>query len=233
MNKRHPQNNSGDQCSARRGITLIECLIAVAMVAVVGILLVPYFSEKRSGSRVSRAKADMLRLRTAVEAYAVDYGGLYPPNSALDPGDPNGLNFDFKGILVPLSTPVAYINDSHMIDPFGNLVYADRGGYSTYYFINFSPSEGLVNYVWGTILNYSPQEIAALTSFRYLILSTGPDRLLEFNRLQPPFGGGNGVEALNYGVGRNLLDQSIVYDPTNGALSIGDIFLTHGVFIGD
>lgn len=202
---------------------MIECLIAVSMAAVLGLILLPYLDTGRSRSRISRTHADLLRLRSAAEAYAIDWGGQYPPN--------HGLSFNFKNMLVPLSTPVAYILDSHLPDASGNRAYPELGGVYIYYYFNFDPNEDLIQVIYGTILFYPPSALAALTSLKYVFESTGPDRLIEFDRVQPPFGSSSSLDALNH-EGSGIVTLANVYDPTNGALSAGDILISHGGFLG-
>ena len=62
----------------RRAFTLIELLIVVAIIAILAAIAVPNFLEAQVRSKVSRTKADMRSLATAIEAYAVD-NTVYPP----------------------------------------------------------------------------------------------------------------------------------------------------------
>jgi hypothetical protein len=209
---------------SRRGLSLTDALIAVAGILVMGLILAPMFLEKRSRSRVSRAKMDLMRLSRAAEAYAIDYAGEYPSN--------HNLNFDFRHILVPLSTPVAYIATAHLPDVFGNIAYPDLGGHYIYFFFNHSPEEELIQVIFNQSLGYSEEALNELTSFEYVIISTGPDKIAEFHWIQPPFGTGSGLDAINHGFG-GMVDRSTIYDPTNGAASKGDIVLTHRGFLDD
>ncbi|PKO19629.1 hypothetical protein CVU37_02790 [candidate division BRC1 bacterium HGW-BRC1-1] len=61
----------------RKGFTLIELLIVVAIIAILAAIAVPNFMEAQVRSKVSRAKADMRTMTTALEQYHVDYNG-YP-----------------------------------------------------------------------------------------------------------------------------------------------------------
>jgi prepilin-type N-terminal cleavage/methylation domain-containing protein len=62
----------------RKAFTLIELLIVVAIIAILAAIAVPNFLEAQTRSKMSRAKADMRSIVTAIEAYAVDYN-KYPP----------------------------------------------------------------------------------------------------------------------------------------------------------
>lgn len=87
----------------RQGFTLIELLIVVAIIAILAAIAVPNFLEAQVRSKVSRSRADLRNLATAMEAYCVDYQ-RYPPYTS--PENPSG-----EGLwrLNHLSTPVAYI----------------------------------------------------------------------------------------------------------------------------
>src|SRR5262245_1679718 len=105
MKKRALQKSHASPSRIVRGFTLIELLIAVAILAILAAIAVPNFLEAQTRSKVSRVKADMRSLGTALQCYLTDHGA-YPPNNALNPADPNGLAFNTRAMLVPLSTPV-------------------------------------------------------------------------------------------------------------------------------
>lgn len=90
------------------GFTLIELLIAVAIIAILATIALPNFLEAQTRSKVSRVRADMATLATALEAYAAD-NLSYPPVPIL-------LEPRFRR-LRPLTTPVAYMT-SIPTDPF-------------------------------------------------------------------------------------------------------------------
>ena len=76
-----------------KGFTLIELLIVVAIIAILAAIAVPNFLEAQVRSKISRAKADMRTLATAVESYVVDNN--QPPYGYIQ------SNFD----ALPLSGP--------------------------------------------------------------------------------------------------------------------------------
>ena len=79
-----------------QGFTLIELLIVVAIIAILAAIAVPNFLEAQTRAKVSRGKADMRTIATALETYAVDYN-KYPIGGWSENG------------LIVLTTPVAYL----------------------------------------------------------------------------------------------------------------------------
>ncbi|HMX61762.1 MAG TPA: prepilin-type N-terminal cleavage/methylation domain-containing protein, partial [Candidatus Sumerlaeota bacterium] len=63
---------------SKKGFTLIELLIVVAIIAILAAIAVPNFLEAQTRAKVSRNKADMRSLATAIEAYVID-NNKYPP----------------------------------------------------------------------------------------------------------------------------------------------------------
>jgi len=125
MPKLHPSPTSRE----RGGFTLIELLIVVAIIAILAAIAVPNFLEAQTRAKVSRAKADMRSIATALGAYRVD-GNRYPPGYARQDGTlknpigtANGIDGVGNGVnpriqrLAWITTPVAYMT-SIQNDPF-------------------------------------------------------------------------------------------------------------------
>lgn len=95
-----------------RGFTLIELLIVVAIIAILAAIAVPNFLEAQVRSKVSRAKADMRSIATAVESYAVD-NNKYPPaveyGSMFMWGDVNMPPYHMKTSSY-FTTPISYMS---------------------------------------------------------------------------------------------------------------------------
>jgi prepilin-type N-terminal cleavage/methylation domain-containing protein len=104
----------------KKGFTLIELLIVVAIIAILAAIAVPNFLEAQVRSKVSRVRADMRTLATAIEAYAVDNLNRYPfsPDASVDlDGYGNIRAFGMLTVPQAITTPVAYIT-SLMPDAF-------------------------------------------------------------------------------------------------------------------
>jgi type II secretion system protein G len=187
----------------RKGFTLIELLIVVAIIAILAAIAVPNFLEAQVRAKVSRVKTDLRSIATAIEAYAVDVGD-YPRNWIA--GD--------QTITPDLTTPVAYLSTKNIYDPFG--VYMERPGdchiYGYHRIVPFlealkfpfnspwAPDGTAVDGVWG-----NP---GALRKYgQWLLHSIGPDR----------------VWWLWQG---DWVSHDVLYDPTNGTVSFGNIVRT-------
>ncbi len=100
----------------RKGFTLIELLIVVAIIAILAAIAVPNFLEAQTRAKVSRAKADIRSLATALESYAVDNNN-FPPDITTTDGRTIGPGW-YWYISHRLTSPVAYITNTMLIDPF-------------------------------------------------------------------------------------------------------------------
>jgi type II secretion system protein G len=94
------------------GFTLIELLIVVAIIAILAAIAVPNFLEAQTRSKISRARADMRTVATALETYYVDTNHY--------PWTINDFNLDVDGYGNPrfsdtltlpnsITSPVSYL----------------------------------------------------------------------------------------------------------------------------
>lgn len=90
-----------------KAFTLIELLIVVAIIAILAAIAVPNFLEAQVRSKVSRTKADMRSVATALEAYVID-NNKYPVDYSDTLVGVTVAN-TFMGRLKYLTTPIAYI----------------------------------------------------------------------------------------------------------------------------
>ncbi|MCB2155987.1 prepilin-type N-terminal cleavage/methylation domain-containing protein [bacterium] len=100
---------------SQRGFTLIELLIVVAIIAILAAIAVPNFLEAQTRSKVSRVKADMRTVATAMESYRVDFN-KYPP-VYIRFGSTEIKITPVVQRYVRLTTPIAYIT-TVPLDPF-------------------------------------------------------------------------------------------------------------------
>lgn len=213
-----------------KAFTLIELLIVVAIIAILAAIAVPNFLEAQTRSKVSRARADIRSVATALEAYAVDYN-RYPPTPFF------GASGVLRVIPNQLSTPIAYISTAQYSDPFidsslGDFEYptappANKGTWSPCTGPNCSPYEptnptaGWRYYYQANIdgrrsqgVQNAMQQFAVPAQGAWVMASLGP----------------NEVRDVVFGDSSNAivpgLDVYIPYDPTNGTVSGGDIIRT-------
>jgi type II secretion system protein G len=221
LERSKPMKKGGDSA-----FTLIELLIVVAIIAILALIAVPNFLEAQTRAKISRAKADMRSLNTALEAYRVDYN-QYPPD--VDSGAYPRMHDDWGNELASyhmITTPVAYMTTIPR-DPF----YMSQGGTPT----------GIANKTIA-YFEYSEENLEdqrnpskareiQSSGCGFVIISMGPDRQGDF--------GWSGAEWRSvgdnvpwpgpYGGGTNRCNM---YDPTNGTVSIGDIIRSRKGYYG-
>ncbi len=63
---------------ARRGFTLIELMIVIAIIAILAGILIPNYVRARSKSQLTACQAGMKSIATSLEVYATENAGHFP-----------------------------------------------------------------------------------------------------------------------------------------------------------
>ncbi|MGC8742174.1 MAG: type II secretion system protein [Candidatus Sumerlaeaceae bacterium] len=192
--------------AGKKGFTLIELLIVVAIIAILAAIAVPNFLEAQVRAKVSRAKADIRSLATALESYAVDNNN-FPPDITLVGGMQIGAGWNWY-ISHRLTTPTAYIANNMLTDPFRDrrstlpLEYW-RYRYVCYGMIPYYEANGVPQGLGTEVNDY---KLGEAEYGRWRISSAGPE-----------------ATAGPYPQNNKFVRVLVLYDPTNGTVSQGDI----------
>ncbi len=118
---------------SRRGFTLIELMIVIAIIAILAAILIPNFLHARAESVTAACEGNEKQLATAEEEYAVDHAGAYTAT----------LTTPYIGVIItdPVTAGNAYtitlgatVNGSYLI--------TDAGGHDTSTTTSLSNSTG-------------------------------------------------------------------------------------------
>lgn len=164
----------------KKAFTLIELLIVVAIIAILAAIAVPNFLEAQTRSKVSRCRADMRSIATALEAYRVD-NTAYPTDGGsgiVSPINTNGYNR-----LGVITTPVAYIT-SIPRDVFVTIPPANRTWFYSFVYMCNNELNG-----YGTLRGLPGWNVP---DYIWLMFTSGPDRTPDFAN-KPPYDSTNGT----------------------------------------
>ena len=188
-----------------RAFTLIELLIVVAIIGILAAIAVPNFLNAQIRAKLARVKSDLRNIVVAADLYRLDEG-TYPPNFFLNASRPR---FFFH----MLTTPIPYLTGTSMPDPFAT--HEEQWWKRQYY-----------TYVFDT--ERSPDVSVELAPYKAVALRcNGPDKVphSNFRLVLLDAWGGNSTKALTRALGPM---GALVYMPSNGIISRGDIGRTVG-----
>lgn len=187
---------AGSSAAGSRGFTLIELLIVVAIIAILAAIAVPNFLLAQTRAKIARAQADQRTVATALETYAIDHT-KYP--SYGNPRDTAGFAGEAV-VFVPvrLSTPLAYLAALPPDIFHGRRTGLDQSYPDTYFYMN--------NYECEYLGKFQEQGHVELHYFTL----TGNRRPVKWT---------------SWSYGPDLKDNhgTILYDASNGTLSLGDM----------
>ncbi len=217
-----------------RAFTLIELLIVVVIIAILAAIAVPNFLEAQTRSKVSRSMNDVRVMAVAEEAYYVDWNSYTRDSDssldqvdvgsiALDPNNP--AFYQCANGAIQLTTPIAYIS-SLLSDPFVVKVEVEGAGARGYRI-----GSGSWSYASPPINSQDHQNSHIVfeqvgKKGAFVIIGVGPDQ----NRARMGYKcfpymslyEGGASTALHPSKGQPLCYTT--YDPTNGTISLGDIY---------
>jgi prepilin-type N-terminal cleavage/methylation domain-containing protein len=176
--------------------TLIELLVTVGIISILATIAIPNMLEAQVRSKVSRAKNDLRTIATGLEAFHADHR-FYP--EILPP--PEDITLGGGWLLKPLTTPVAYLS-SLPHDIFLPAAEPEP----------LMPPEGRWTY------RYTSYPIPPTPAKIWGLSSNGPNLRCDTFGIYPGYSPG-----LFFGEDPELSDW-VLYDPTNGSVSRGDIF---------
>ncbi len=191
----------------RTGFTLIELLIVVAIIAILAAIAIPNFLQAQTRAKVSRAQADMRSLGTGLESYFVDWND-YPPDWSHGVGAGPYRHFQR---LLPITTPIAYTT-SLPVDPFARAE-ENAGVQNTYVYAakHLSGHDNIAfEYEQWKLVAFQLNIPDQYHNLFWYLRSVGPD--------------GNPV---TLGSGDINNAEVMLYDPTNGTISPGELVRTN------
>ena len=188
-----------------RAFTLIELLLVIAIIAILALIAIPNFLESQVRARVSKAKADMRSIASALEAYYVDWNNYPLVLKWADQTQNRMFSYGFLTQFDGLTTPIAYVTSNlNLQDPFKL-----KEGRLWWYAYEFCNIRSLWQWTGYTV-----------TTYFWGLRSIGPDRVWGPNPTDP-----NGPTNVWFLCRFTPQDPGTLwhYDPTNGTVSGGDI----------
>ncbi len=206
-----------DTVPAGWGFTLIELLIVIAIIGILAAIAIPNFLQAQTRAKVARARADMRTVAGAMETYRLDTNH-YPP--------PYGVSVAGRDSWAVLSTPTAYLSAARTTDPFARP--GGTVGRVTLTYEAVNEQNQILEQFPTPPYSVSPEGEATAW---WWIASRGPDRAFGF--ANPAFDPEAPILQKFYEADINPAAWlTVVYDPTNGAISLGNLYRAGGAVRG-
>ena len=112
----------------RRGFTLVELMIVIAIIAILAAILIPNFLHARAQAATSGCEGNVKMIATGLEEYAVDHNGSYGPGGTVTS---TLLGTPYLGItpLDPVNGSMYSVNTA--TGSYGSYIVSDSGGHDT------------------------------------------------------------------------------------------------------
>lgn len=183
-----------------RGFTIIELMIVVSIVMILSGIALQNYQEASIRTRIAVNHSDFRTLAAGIELYRVDHND-YPRMAHWgffeDPAFDEIEGQRVRGVMSKaLSTPVAYVLNAHMVDPF--MSRAER-----------APADERL-YTYQNLETYR-SELPASSFWPLAVRYYGAWRL----------GGVGPDQRFDHGF---VNSAQLPYDPTNGLISLGNIW---------
>lgn len=103
----------------KKGFTLIELLVVIAIIGILMALAMTGMGGARKNARDTQRKSDLRQYAAALEGYAGNNSGLYPPTTQAGNSNSN------SGIFAAAGTSVIYNEyiEAHIEDPINSTTY--------------------------------------------------------------------------------------------------------------
>jgi prepilin-type N-terminal cleavage/methylation domain-containing protein len=187
----------------RRGFTYLELMIVAAIIGILAAIGIANFLEARTRSEVSRSKSDLATFKMALDAYRLETRA-YPPNAVA--GRPDG--WDLRVLTTPISYQPTIPRD----------FFAPGRPFAYYNALQVDPAHGLQiagadcryfnGFAAGLLWGMGPADAARNDQ------DHAKRKIRDFTKIE---------DIVIEPGGRARL---AAYDPTNGTLSPGNIFVT-------
>ncbi len=132
-----------------KGFTLIELLVVISIISLLSSIVLASLNNVRSKARDAARRAAMLQMRNALELYAQDHNGTYPPSSVPWSSSASGANwisgFGAPYISVLPQDPIGGLSSLPVCLPgnFRQYLYASYPPYSNYKIVAYCSPENI------------------------------------------------------------------------------------------